>query len=161
MYDWATVAGELLRGAPDSKPYKIGGMFFEFENNSGAAVSPPSFDRNDGMSYYNGLLTSPNRDYLRVPLVASSLNSSDVALFPGGNQLGFFAQTEGVTGVHGKTFSSAVQSRIFGGALVTFPDFGDATQDLVFSRFYFTETDEQLIKLVGSQIGFSWSVTLQ
>ena len=160
MYDWASIVGELLRNAPDRKPYHIGGMFFEFENNGGAAVSAPSFSRDGGIDYYAGLLTSANRDYLRVPLTGVTLTSTNESLFPSGNELSFFAQTEGVTGVHGKEFNDVVQSRIFGGALVAFPDFGDATQDLVFSRFYFADTANQLVKLVGSQVGFSWHVIL-
>jgi len=161
MYDWASIVGELLRNAPDNKPYHIGGMYFEFENNGGVAVSPPSFDRDGGISYYAGLLSSATRDYLRVPLTGVTLTSTDDTLFPDGNKLTYFAQTDGVSGTHGKDFNDSVQSRVYGGALVAFPDFGDATQDLVFARFYFTDTANQLVKLVGSQIGFEWPITLQ
>ena len=161
MYDWATIVGELLRGAPDGKPYKLGGMYIEFENNGGAPVYPPSFDRDDGVAYYNGLSASATRDYLRVPMTVIDLDTTDVSNFPGGNRVTCFARTDGVTGVHGKTFSNAVSSRVFGAALVAFPAFGDATQDLVFSRFYWSNTDNQIVKATGSQIGLEWPITLQ
>lgn len=161
LFDWASIVGNLLRNAPNLKPYFIGGMYIEFENNGGAPVSIPTFDRSGGIGYYNDLLTSPNRDYLRVPLTAHTFDSTDEDLFPGGNALVFFARTEGIEGVHGKPFSDAVSSRVYGGALVSFPDFADPTQDLVFSRTYFDDTDEQLIKLAGSQLGLEWPITLK
>ena len=160
MYDWATIVGELLRGAPDGKPYKIGGMYIEFENAVGVAA-PPVFDRDDGISYYNSLSASADRDYLRVPLTAVDFESTSAGNFPGGNKLTFFARTEGVVGVNGKAFSNAAGSRVYGGALVAYPDFGDATQDLVFSRFYWSNTANQIDKAVGSQIGFEWPIILQ
>jgi len=161
MYDWATIVGELLRGAPDGKPYKIGGLFIEFEVNGGAPVSPPTFERSGGIDYYTSLAGSATRDYLRVPLTVVDLESTNTSNFPGGNALTFFGRTDGVVGVHGKTFSNAVSSRVYGGALVAYPDFGDATQDLVFSRFYWADTANQIVKATGSQIGIEWGVTLQ
>ncbi len=160
MYDWATIVGELLRGAPDGKPYKIGGLYLEYENNGGAPVSPPTFERDGGIDYYTNLSGSATRDYLRVPLTVVDLESSNTSNFPGGNALTFFGRTDGVVGVHGKTFSNAVSSRVYGGALVAYPDFGDATQDLVFSRFYWADTANQIIKATGSQIGLEWSIQL-
>lgn len=160
LYEWATIVGELLRNAPDKKPYHLGGMFIEFENNGGAAVSPPVVARDEASSYYNGLLTHPNRDYLRVAMTAQTLTSTDDVLFPNGNRVTNFAQTSGTTGVHGKTFSAGLQSRIYGAALVAFPDFGDATQDLVLSRFYYDDTDNQMIKIDGSEVGVEWRLNL-
>ena len=158
LYGWATVVGQLLTGAPDGKPYKIGAMYFEFENNGGAAVTAPSFTRSDGLSYYSGLSVHATRDYLRVPLIAATLASSDESLFPGGNVTTYYAQTAGTVGVHGKAFNSGVQSRVFGAALVSTPEFSDASQDIVYSRLYFP-TAEQLIKLAGSQLSISWERT--
>lgn len=161
MFDWATIVAELLRGAPDGKPYKIGGAYLEYDNNGGAPVSPPTFDRSGGIDYYLSLASSATRDYLRVPLTAADFESTDATVFPGGNKLTFFARTDGVVGVHGKPFSNAVSSRVIGAALVTYPDFGDATQDLVFSRFYWSDTSNQIVKATGSQIGIEWPITLQ
>lgn len=161
MYDWATIVAENLRNEPDGKNYSIGGMYLEFENNGGAAVTPPSFDRSGGKDYYDALLSDPNRDYLRVSLAGVTLDSTDLVLFPRGNQLQFIAQSTGVVGVHGKTYSDSVSSRIYGGALVATPVQTDDTQDLVFSRFYFASASNQLIKQAGSQITLTWPVTLQ
>lgn len=162
MYGAATAIAELLRGAPDLKQYKIGGMLVEFENNGGAAVTPPSnTDRSNGTAYYAGLSSDPNRDYLRVPLTAQSLESTDDSLYPEGNKLVNFAQTTGIAGVHGKTFSHTVSSRVYGGALAVFPVANDSTQDIIFSRFYFTDSDNQLVKQNGSQISLTWPLTLQ
>jgi len=149
--DYATILGELLRGAPDGKPYKIGAMYVEFENNGGVAVTPPTPLAAEGKSYYDGLLTHPTRDYLRVPATAVLLDSTDAALYPGGNRLTVIAQTAGVAGVHGKIFSDTVSSRVYGGALVSTPDYGDQTQDLVYARFYYAAAS-QMVKLASSQL---------
>jgi hypothetical protein len=161
MYDWATIIAQLLRGSPDGKPYNIGAMYFEFENDAGNDVDPPAYDRSGGVEYYLGLNSHPTVDYLRIPITSSSLTTTDDLLFPAGNEVTFTAQTEGVVGVHGKAFTSAAQSRIFGGALVSTPDFDDPTQDLVFSRVYFGSAAAQLQKLASSQIGLKWQLQLQ
>lgn len=161
LFAWGKVVGELLRGAPDGKAYKIGAMYIEFENNGGSPVTPPAFDRSGGKSYYDGLSSSGDRDYLRVPIVAAQLDSTDLTNFPDGNRITFFAQTTGVAGVHGKTFSDTVSSRIFGGALVSTPVFSDQTQDIVHSRFYFSSSDNQLVKQAGSQVTMTWPLSLQ
>lgn len=160
LYEWASIVGELLRNAPNRKLYHIGGMYLEFENNSGAAVSPPTPVRDEGGSYYESLLTHPTRDYLRLPATAVTLTSTNESLFPFGNRVTAFAQSEGVAGVHGKEFSAAQQSRVYGVALAAYPDFSDATQDLLLSRFYYSDTDDQLVKLTGSQIGVEWRLNL-
>lgn len=160
LYEWGAIFANLLmrRGLN----YGIGGMYIEFENvgSPGDPVSAPTFtrDADEGVDYYNGLLSSPDRDYLRVPLISTTLGNSDVLQFPKGNRPSFFAQTAGVEGVHGKTFSDSVNSTVFGGALVAFVDDTDHTRDLVLSRFYF-EVDKQQVKLATSQIGFEWRLT--
>jgi len=161
MQEGATALAKLLQGSLDGKSYKIGGMYIEFENNGGAAVTPPTFDRAGGTSYYAALVSNANRDYLRVPLTATELSSSDIAIYPGGNVLTCFARTAGTTGVHGKPFSSAQQSRVYGGALVITPQFNDSSQDLVLARFYWASATNQVIKGTGSQIGLEWPFTLQ
>lgn len=161
LYEWASITANLLNG---NVQYKIGGMYIEFENEADPSdvVSPPdlSRDADQGVAYYNALSTSMNRDYLRVPLIASTIDSSNTTNFPGGNMPTYFAQTSGVSGVFGKPFSDTNNSRVFGGALVATPVWSDATQDLVFSRFYFDSGDQQ-VKLPTSQIGFEWQLILQ
>lgn len=161
LYEWGAIFGSLL--LRKGLTYGIGGMYIEFENvgSPGDPVSVPTFTRDaaEGVDYYNALSGSPDRDYLRVPLVSATLDSSDPVNFPKGNRPVFFAQTAGVTGVHGKPFSDADNSTVFGGALVAFVDDADPTRDLVLSRFYLS-ADNQQVKLATSQVGLEWRVTL-
>lgn len=161
LYEWGAIFANLLMRK--GLNYGIGGMYLEFENTAspGDPVSPPAFtrDADQGVDYYNGLSLSSDRDYLRVPLIASTLDISDATNFPKGNQPSFFAQTVGVAGVHGKPFSDANNSTVFGGALVAFVDEEDHTRDIVLSRFYL-DVDKQQPKLSTSQIGFEWRLTL-
>jgi len=162
LYEWGAIFANLL--LRKGLNYGIGGMYIEFENTAspGDPVTVPTFtrDADEGVEYYNGLSDSADRDYLRVPLVAGTLDITDVVQFPKGNCPIFFAQTSGVLGVHGKTFSDSVNSTVFGGALVAFVDADDYTQDLVLSRFY-VAVEKQQVKLASSQIGFEWKLTLQ
>lgn len=158
VYQWATIVAKLL-SAGDSR-YRIGGMYLEFENtdNPGDPVSPPVFDRTRSVTYYDSLAASSNRDYLRIPITASQLFSAGEGLTD--NQISYFARSSGSVGVHGKTFSSAANSVVFGGSLVAFVDDTDATQDLIFSSWYFDVADQQQ-KLPSSQIGIEWQITLE
>lgn len=159
MYDWATIVGKLL--TEGNTDYKVSGMYLEFENvaSPGDPVSVPSYTRADGVSYFNGLSASGTKDYLRVALRSSQLSSNDETNFPGGNVMTFFAQTQGVVGVHGKTFSDSVNSKIYGGALIASPQWSDASQDLVLSRAYLSVSNQQL-KTSTSQVGLEWELEL-
>lgn len=159
LYDWATIVGQLMTtGNPN---WKIGAMFLEFENVAMATdvVTVPSFDRSGGIDYYDSLALSATRDYLRIPLISATLETTDEVNFPSGNLMTYFGQSQGTVGVHGKTFSDSAISKVFGGALVATPDINDATQDKVFSRFYVPEAEQQA-KLATSQIGLTWQVEL-
>jgi hypothetical protein len=162
LYEWAAIVGNLL--LRKGEKYGIGGMYIEFENTAspGDPVTPPDFTRDpeEGVQYYDSLALSADRDYLRVPLVAGVLDSTDTLKYPNGNRTKFFAQTSGTVGVHGKTFSDVTNSTIFGGALVAFVDETDATRDLVFARFYI-DTDLQVVKLATSQHGLEWAVSFE
>lgn len=159
MYDWASIVSRQL--ADGGTAYRIGGMYIEYKNVASPSdtVTPPAFDRSGGISYYNGLSGSPDIDYLRVPLIAAVRSSSDDELFPDGNRVTFFAQTQGVVGVHGKAFSDVANSKIYGAALVAIPDPADRTKDLVLSRLY-VATNKQQVKLATSQVGSEWEITL-
>jgi hypothetical protein len=159
QWSWGEIACKLFgEGAAE---YKISGMYIEFENvaSSGDAVTPPSFDRSEGIEYYSALSSSPSRDFLRVQLVSSPVAS----LIPGyegstttSNQLTFYAQSSGSIGIHGKTFSTAANSKVFGLALVATPKWADRTRDLIFAREYYP-TAQQVLKQTSSQIGVSWT----
>lgn len=162
LYEWGAIVGRLL--ATGGAAWKIGAMYLEYENvaSPGDAVTPPplSRDADQGVDYYNALAASADRDYLRVAVMATTLESSDEVRYPKGNMLRFLARTGGVAGVHGKPFSDANNSRIFGAALVAAPSWADATQDLVFSRFYLEAADQQ-VKLPSSQIDLEWEIKLR
>lgn len=158
LYQWATITSQLL--AVGSSNYRIAGMYLEFENvaSPSTTVTPPSFDRTRDITYYDDLVASSTRDYLRVPMTAAPIGSEGTDL--SNNQIVFFARSSGTQGVHGKTFSDSVNSKIFGASLVAFVDNNDSTQDLLFSSFYFNTADQQ-IKLATSQVGIEWELTLQ
>jgi len=158
VYDWASIVSKLLTiGDPR---YRISGIYLEFENTAspGDSVSPAVFDRTRGITYYDELVSNAKRDYLRVPLTASMVQSSGSGLT--NNELFFFARSSGLTGVHGKAFSYAANSVVFGASLVAFIDATDSTQDLIFSSFYFDPADQQQ-KLASSQVGLEWQLILQ
>lgn len=158
VYQWATIAAKLLSSG-DAK-YRIGGMYLEFENvaSPGDTVTAPSFDRTRDVTYYDSLSSSSNRDYIRVPIIATQITSEGTGLTD--NKLTFFGRSSGTSGVHGKAFSSTANSTIFGASLVAYVDNTDATQDLILSSFYFSSADQQQ-KLSTSQIGIEWNLTLQ
>ena len=160
VYEWGAIVGRCL--TLGTLNYRIAGLYLEFENTAspGDPVTVPTLDRTRDIEYYNNLSGSAVRDYLRVPLTAHTFGTSDVDLFPKGNQPVFFARTQGVEGVHGKAFANANNSTVFGGSLVAFVDNGDPTQDLIFSSFYF-EVAEQQPKLTTSQVGIEWELTLE
>jgi hypothetical protein len=160
VYEWGAIVTRLLGLGQIN--YRIAGMYLEFENvaSPGDPVAVPTFDRTRDIEYYNNLVGSGVRDYLRVPLTAHTIASSDEALYPKGNLITFFARSQGLQGVHGKTFSDSVNSTVFGGSLIAFVDDTDATQDLILSSFYF-DTDDQQPKLSTSQVGLEWELTLQ
>jgi len=163
QYSWGMIAAQAIgRGDPR---FHVNTMYIEFENvaSPGDPVTIPTFGRDEGVEYYDDLVSSGVRDYLRVallqdPLLGVETGYEDYFGDGEGNKLTFFAQSQGTTGTHGKTFSDTVNSKVFGAALVAAPVFSDPTQDIVFSRSYFP-TDEQTVKEASSQVGISWEIS--
>ena len=164
QHTWGYVAAQCM--GKGNRSYKIAAMYIEFENtaSSGDPVTAPSYDRSEGIEYYQDLALSADRDFLRVPLLVEP----EIGIETGyedsftegesGNKLTFFTQTQGTTGFHGKTFSDSVNSTIFGVALVATPEFSDPTKDVVGARTYFDVAD-QVVKLPNSQVGVTWDWT--
>ena len=155
---WGEIAARLF-GDGDGR-YKLSAMYLEFENvaNPGDTVTAPGYDQDEGTEYYEALSASPARDFLRVPLLASP-RKGVVAGYEGlvaANSLTFLAQSSGTAGVHGKEFSDAANSVVFGLALVAAPVWGDRTLDLVFGRRYY-DPAKQVPKKPSSQVGVSWT----
>lgn len=151
LYDWASIFCLLL--STGGVKYKAAAMYFEFENvdDPEDPVSAPEFDRDGNRSYYDSLEGSEDRDYLRVPLLAVNLTSTDEELFPQGNMLTFVGQTNGTQGVHGLPFSFNDNSKIFGAAIAVTPSWDDPTQDLLLNRFY-ADTEDQHPKPATGQV---------
>ena len=160
LYEWSNIISSLLYPASDSKDYTLQGMYLEYEsNNAGATINPtPTFDRTGGVqtapSYWENLGT--NRDYLRLKVDSYKkvVGTNEVTVT-------FRAQSTGAVGTKTTspvTFSDAVNSRVYGCALAAYPGgTADKSQDLVFSRFYFSGSS-QVDKLAGSNIGIAWSI---
>jgi len=170
QYSWGYAAVKQLgyRPGPDRPSYHISALYVEFENQADPEdeISTGSFARDLGVDYYDGLSDSAVRDFLRIPLnlePATSVSTGYVDYLPlnqQANQLTFFAQTAGTTGIHGKTFSHNVNSKVFAAALVAAPNYSDRTKDVVFARTMFNAAN-QVTKEASSQIGITWDIAFE
>lgn len=170
QYSWGHIAARQLGFRPQAgRPsFHISAMYIEFENvgNPSNAITVSSFNRELDTGYYNALINSSTQDFLRVPLrlePSLSISAGYESYFTDGqdgNQLTFFAQTSGLTGVHGKSFSHTVNSKIYAAALVATPNFNDRTQDVVFARTTFSALN-QVTKEASSQVGITWDVAFE
>jgi len=155
LYSGADILAKCLSG---DTTYAVASMYLEFKNlaDPGDPITPPAFDREGGIGYYNDLASSPDTDYLRVPLMtAPDFSSSDADLYTG-NQALFFAMSEGTTGIHAKAFGPATNSAVYGAALVATPDPLVPANDVVFSRTY--TGIGKILKEAGFEIGVSWTM---
>lgn len=171
QFSWGLLAAKQLGYRPGAgRPsFHISGMYVEFEN-VGLPEDPvsvdPEFGRDVGIGYYDDLMASATQDFLRVPLrLEPSLGISTgyedyFTAGETGNQLTFFAQTSGSEGVHGKTFSHAVNSKVFAASLAAMPEFSDRTKDVIFARTVF-DINDQVTKEASSQIGITWDVAFE
>lgn len=170
QYSWGFIAAKQLgfRPQPDRLNYNISALYIEFENlaNPATPVAVSAFDRDLGVNYYNSLVDSSSRDFLRIPLTlepAGSVSAGYEANLPIDQQLNkltFFVQTAGTAGVFGKTFSHLVNSKVYAAALVAAPRYDDRTKDVIFARTIFT-ADNQVTKEASSQIGITWDVAFE
>lgn len=168
QYSWGYIAAKQIgyRPQPDRPSYHISAMYIEFENQADPEneIAVSSFPRDLGVSYYNGLVDSNTRDFLRVPLLLEPTGSTQpnyesyLPVDQQTNRLTFFVQTSGLAGVHGKTFSHTVNSKIYAAALVAAPAFSDRTKDVVFARTILTPVN-QVTKEASSQIGITWDIS--
>jgi hypothetical protein len=158
QWSWGEIACHLFGSG--NPAYKISAMYIEFENTA-LIPSTPAYTREEGVEYYEGLSVSASKDFLRVPLLSEPSKSiasgySNINF----NRLTFIAQSSGTQGVHGKTFSDTVSSKVYGVALVATPVWSDRTQDVIFARKYYA-TSDQVAKQASSQIGISWVETFK
>jgi hypothetical protein len=153
LFEGADVLAQLLSGA---RGFHVATMYLEFKNLALPAdpITPPTFDRGGGIGYYNGLISSTDTDFLRVPLTVSPLVESSGGDYAG-NQVTFFGISEGVAGFHGKPFLAGSNSAVFGAGLVASPDPSDQSLDRVYARAY-TGIDK-ILKEAGFEIGVTWT----
>lgn len=167
MFGWGHIAARQIGFQRDAAAldFAVRGMYIEFENvaSPGDPATVPSFTRSDGLEYFDDLSGSPSKDFLRVALRGQPelgiVDGFEEVFTEGedGNKLSIFAQTAGTTGVHGKTFSDSVNSKVYGAALVARPVFDDRTRDVIFARSYF-DVGDQTLKEASSQVGVSWEI---
>lgn len=169
QYGWGFIAAKQLgyRRQPDRLDYHISAMYIEYENlDPEVPISTPSFARSVDITYYNSLVDSSTRNFIRVPLSiepALSVSTGYEANLPveqAGNQLTFFAQTSEARVVYSgtsKQFSSASNSRVYAAALVAAPVLSDRSKDVIFARTVFSGAN-QVTKEASSQIGITWDV---
>lgn len=150
VYSWGHIAARLAAAAdPAFRPAYV---YAEFKNVADPAdsVPIPVVARQDGLSYYAGLASSSDTDYLRLPIVSRSLdadpNYSGSQYLDSGqvNRLIVEALTAGTAGVHGKVFGNAANSKVYGFAIAAAPTPNDPTQDVVWNRSYYA-LDQQFI----------------
>ena len=160
LFSGADILAQALAGTPG---YKVSTLYLEFKNLAmpGDPVPIPSFDRTGGVAYYNGLASSLDIDYLRIPLqISPSFGTSDETDYEN-NRVTFVGISEGTLGFHGKLFGSGANSAVYGAALVASPAPDDQTQDRVFSRVYagvVAGWASAIEKQAGTQIGVTWTV---
>jgi hypothetical protein len=170
QFSWGYIAARQLgyrrqAGRPD---YFISGMYMEYENLPAPedTVTVSEFGRDLNTQYYDELSASATQDFLRLSLLlepALGISTGYEDYFTNGvdgNKLTFFAQSAGTAGVHGKTFSHTVNSKIYSAALVAMPEFSDRTKDVIFARTTFAE-EYQVTKEINSQIGITWDIAFE
>jgi hypothetical protein len=152
QYSWGYLAAKQLgyKRQADRLDYNISALYIEFENQAAPElpISVAPFSRDIDIGYYNSLVDSSSRDFLRIPLsIEPALSVSagyegNLPINQQGNQLTFFVQTAGTAGVYGKTFSHLVNSKVFSAALVAAPVFSDRTKDVIFARTVFAPSNQ-------------------
>jgi hypothetical protein len=169
QYTWGYLAAKALglRPQSDRPKYHISAIYFEYANVSTpetAVSEAQSFSKELSISFYNSF--AGDRDYLRVPIILEPAFSTSAGyadklpIDQETNQLTFFAQTSGNSGVRGIGFGSNVNgknSKIYAAALVATPDINDPTKDVIFARTVFSESN-QVPKEASSQIGITWNI---
>jgi len=173
QYSWGFIAAKQIgyRPNPERYNYNISAVYIEFENqiDPEQEISVAPFPRDVGISYYNELAASTDRDFLRIPLIiepAGGVSAGYEANLPIEQQLNkltFFVQTVGTMGVHGKTFShnaAGGTSKVYAAALVAAPTYSDRTKDVIFARTMFNPAN-QVTKEASSQIGLTWEIAFE
>lgn len=135
MFAGADVIGLMLAGKRGPPRY----AYLEFFNGASPGSLPDEPGRDEGKSYYDAIAgaESPDRDYVRVPLLFSPALTPTSAEYES-NAVNFvitsdLAPEEGKAGL---PFGNAAGSSVYGAAIVSEGDTEES--DLVFARLYLT-----------------------
>jgi hypothetical protein len=123
--------------------------YVEFCN--GGAVPPAEVAEQTLRSHFDSLKSTADRDYLRIPILAHSLEPSK----EGKPELTMLIAMDGITGIHGKPFSSTSGSHVYAVTIVS-SQMNDR-EDIFVARHHYG-TAEQLPKPESGSI--TLSVTL-
>ena len=121
---------------------KLDTAYIEFAN--GRTVPPADIAPNTLRTYFDSLASTGDQDYLRVPILSHSQGQTA----DGRPQLTLVIATDGTSGVHGRTFSSAVSSRIYALTLVA-SQLNDR-DDIFAARHHYGEAEQLAVPDNGS-----------
>jgi hypothetical protein len=149
LYTYGHIAARCIGLGQEA--WKVSAIYLEFDNSGISPASPPAYDLDEGIEYYDGLASSVDRDYVRVPLDSTP----SIVVAPGyesllapdrGNRIVCSAQTSATQGAGGKPFTAGAGSVVFGLALAATPAPDDPAADVLLARGYYA-TDQQVPKV--------------
>ena len=145
----------LARILAGQREYRIGGIYFEYENTAGAPAAP-AFDKTTTVEDFHNLVAP--KDYVRAPLTAQPVLQTGDSLATGDavedNRAVFFAQAIADEGENGVGFTAGDDSKIVSVGLVAMPVADDPTQDLLYARFALSTP---FAKVAGQNPGVTWT----
>jgi len=147
---WALA--RYLLGDPAFQP---NALYVEYANvvTPDTLIANPTVAKNSGLGYYDGLAGTTDRDYLRLYVRTPEIRviTGHEAYFAEGqgNLLRYRATTSGTTGIHGRPFAAAANSKVYGAALVATPRLDDRTQDVVLARGYYPQVSHKVKQPTG------------
>lgn len=131
--------------------HRINCVYVEYQNVAlpGDAAVLPASSEFDGLEYFDNL--AAGYDFVRAPLVgeAALRIASGYTPYFGegeGNTLDFVAATAETQGELGRPFTNADNSKVYGLALVSAPDWTDRSKDIVILRAYYSDVGDQVLR---------------
>jgi len=150
LTDASNIIFSAISPGTSSRGSKLDIAYLEFT--TGPAVTPPEIDPETSAAYYAGLAASPDRDYLRCPVMSHTLGRTPA----GKPKLTVQIVSDGEIGVHGKPFSAG--AKIYGIALASAKS-DNPEEDLFFGRHYY-ETTAQIEKPSSGGVMVSFDLLL-
>ena len=142
--DYTTVVSNLLAG---NSSYMPNYLYVEFTNLDNPTIPTDT----DGVEYYQALhTTTPTVGYLRIPITIKPTVSN--------NRITYTVLMTSTTSANGLSFGSG--SRIYGVALVSAITPTDSSNDIVFAREYFSDSNKQLVMSENQTFCFSFQVAV-